>query len=88
MITVHAYKTWQGETRVMIAHSAGSIPAENGMPGVRTTLLNEQEARDLLGQLTAGLAAPYEHGACYDCGSELHNTGSSHCVEANKEENE
>ena len=85
MITVHAYKTWQGETRGCISHSAGSLPAEHGTPGVRSTLLNEAEARSLLEQLTAGLAAPL---ACIDCGSSLHRTGSVFCAEANKEENE
>ncbi len=91
MITVRAYKTFLGETRVMIAHSAGPVPAENGMPGVRTTLLNEAEARTLLDQLATGLANPYsvsahQPGDCYDCGSELHRTGSVFCAEANKEE--
>ncbi len=72
----------------MIAHSAGSVPAENGMPGVRTALLNEVEARDLLKQLTDQLAHPEEREPinCIDCGSTVHRTGSVFCAEANKEE--
>lgn len=56
MITAHAYKTFQGETRVLIAHSFEGTECSPGMPGTRTTLLSEPEARRLLKELGRELA--------------------------------
>ncbi len=77
MIAVHSYITWAREIRVVISHAPhGAKEPVDGAPGVRTTLLNEADARSLLKQLTAALEVAPE---CIDCGSTMHSTDDPAC---------
>jgi hypothetical protein len=76
MIVAHSYLTWAGDLRVAIAHSPAGTKAINGMPGTRTTMLDESEARELLTQLQRALATPPE---CIDCGSTDHTVDDPRC---------
>lgn len=82
-IVVHPYTTWAGALRVCISHAPHGTTAHAGMPGVRTTMLDEPEARELLKQLTRALATPPE---CIDCGSTLHTVDDPSCPVANRDE--
>jgi hypothetical protein len=76
MITTHAYVTWGGEIRVVIAHSAEGTEAREGMPGTRTTMLSQAEAVKLRDQLIMALSS---RPRCTDCDSEFHSAGSPSC---------
>jgi hypothetical protein len=65
MVSCHSYRTFGGETRVIICHSPHGTQATNGAPGTRTTMLNESEARALLVELQVALdICPDDEQAC------------------------
>jgi hypothetical protein len=76
MIATHAYTTWGGEIRVVVAHSAEGTEAREGMPGTRTTMLSQAEAVTLRDQLILALSA---RPRCIDCDSDFHSAGSPSC---------
>lgn len=78
-ILVESYISGAGALRVLVNHSPSGVPL-NGNPGTRTTMLDGNEAQDLLRQLTRALAAPPE---CIDCGSTLHTVDDPSCPVSN-----
>lgn len=80
-IAVHSTITWAGKTIVTLAHNPSACGKPlNGWPGTRLIQLTDDDARDLLIQLSRALATPPQ---CIDCGSTLHTVDDPSCPVSN-----